>query len=48
VTYAAILEVYSLEELLELNDKTEEECLEYLVDTRYIKLPNIKPLDFDD
>jgi len=46
-TYATLLEVYTLEEILELNDKTEEDCLEYLVDQGYVKLPTIKPLDFE-
>ncbi len=48
VSLATLLEVYTLEELLELNDKTEEECLEFLVEEKFIKLPNIKPLDFDE
>lgn len=48
MTYAAILDVYTIEEILELNDKTEEDLLEYLVDQGYVKLPTIKPLDFND
>jgi hypothetical protein len=44
---AAILEVYSLEELLELNDMTTEELLIYLVEERVLTLPKIKPLEFD-
>ena len=47
ISYATILETYSLEELLELNDLTSEECLEYLVEEGYIELPEIKPLDFE-
>lgn len=46
--YSTILDCYSIEDLLELNDKTTEECLEYLVDLGYISLPTIKPLDFDE
>lgn len=46
VTYATILEVYTLEEILELNDKTEEDCLEFLVEEKYVELPKIKPLEF--
>lgn len=42
------LEVYTLEDILELNDKTTEDCLEFLVDEGWIDLPRIKPLDFDD
>jgi hypothetical protein len=47
-TLATLLEVYTLEEILELNDKTEEDCLEFLVDENFVKLPSIKPLDFDE
>lgn len=47
MTYATILETYSLEEILELNDLTPEECLEYLVEEGYVDLPEIQPLDFD-
>jgi len=36
-----------LGEILELNDKTEEECLEFLVEEGFIELPRIKPLDFE-
>lgn len=46
--YSTILDVYSIEEILELNDKTTEDCLEYLVDEKYVELPRIKPLDFDE
>lgn len=46
--YATLLEVYTLEEILELNDKTEEDCLEFLVEEKFVDLPKIKPLDFDD
>ena len=48
MTFATLLEVYTLEEILELNDKTEEDCLEFLVDEKFVKLPSIKPLDFDE
>lgn len=48
MSYATILETYTLEDILELNDKTTEDCLEYLVEEGYVRLPNIKPLDFDD
>jgi len=47
LSYATILETYSLEEILELNDLTAEECLEFLVDEGYVDLPEIKPLDFE-
>lgn len=46
--YTTTLEVYSLSELLELNDITEEEVLEFLVREKLITLPSIKALEFDD
>lgn len=47
MSYEVILDVYSLEEILELNDKTTEECLEFLIEEGYVNLPRIKPLDFE-
>lgn len=47
MTYAAVLDVYTLEQILELNDKTTEDCLEYLVEEGYVELPRVKPLDFE-
>ncbi len=47
MNYANILETYTLEEILELNDKTTEDCLEFLVEEGFVKLPSIKPLDFE-
>ncbi len=40
-----LLDTYEFTELLELNDLTEADVLVFLVDHRFIKLPNIKPLD---
>jgi hypothetical protein len=45
--YSAILETYDLSEIIELNDLTQEEVLEYLVDQHILKLPDIKPLDYE-
>jgi len=42
-----VLEVYTIEEVLELNDLTVEDCLIYLVEAGYLSLPEIKPLDYD-
>lgn len=39
-----ILETYSLEEIFELNDKTEGEVLHFLVSSEYLVLPEILPL----
>lgn len=38
------LETYSLEEILELNDRTEAETLYFLVDKQFVNLPNPRPL----
>lgn len=46
--YAAILDCYSLEEILELNDITLEEALIYLHEEKFVKLPEKLPLEFDD
>lgn len=43
-----MLEAYTLTEILELNDKTEAECLEYLVNLRYVELPEVLPIEFDE
>jgi len=47
LNYTAILDVYSLEDILELNDVTTEEALEFMVEEEFIKLPTIKPLEFE-
>lgn len=47
INYTAILDVYSLEDILELNDVTTEEALEFMVEEDFIKLPVIKPLEFE-
>lgn len=41
---ANILETYTLSEIFEYNDLTEEEVLEYLVYQGIIKLPEVRPL----
>lgn len=43
-----VLEVYTLEEILELNDLTTEECLEFLVEEDFLSLPEVLPVDLDD
>lgn len=45
--YKNALEVYTLEEILEYNDISPEDALEFLVDERFITLPEIEPLEFD-
>ena len=44
--YSAILEVYDLSEIIEYNDLTQEEVLEYLVEQSILKLPEVQPLEF--
>lgn len=48
MSYRTVLETYSLEEILEFNDLTTEDCLEFLVEEGYLELPEIKPLEFND
>lgn len=48
MNYDLVLSAYSISELLELNDKTDSECLEYLVETKFIELPEVLPITFDD
>ena len=43
---ATLLEAYTFSEILEMNDLTEEEALEYLVNHGMIRLPDIRPLEF--
>lgn len=46
MTIATLLEAYTLSEILEINDVTEEEALEYLVKHGIVKLPELIPLEF--
>jgi len=39
------LDTYSFEEILELNDLTEEDVLTFLVDKEFIELPDPRPVD---
>lgn len=48
MNYAVVLETYSLLELLELNDVTEEDVLEHLVTQGFLRLPELQPLEFDE
>jgi hypothetical protein len=41
-----VLQTYTLEEILEFNDLTEEEVLFFLVEEDFIQLPDPKPVDF--
>ena len=46
--YSAILETYTISELLELNDLTDEDVLKLLVESGYVALPEILPLEFEE
>lgn len=48
MSVSALLEAYTLSEILELNDLTDEEALEYLVRHGLVHIPEIKPLEFHD
>lgn len=43
----SILETYSLDEILEINEVTQEDTLLFLVEQEFVKLPNPEPLDFE-
>lgn len=47
MSYSAVLDLYTLEEILELSDVTPEEALEYLVEARLVRLPEPQELEFD-
>lgn len=42
--FSAVLDTYSLSELIELNDMTQEDVLEYLVEQGILTLPEIMPV----
>jgi hypothetical protein len=42
-----ILDTYSFEQILELNELTEEDVLEVLLNLNYIELPEPKPVDYE-
>ena len=43
-----LLDVYTFEDILDLNDLTEADVLLFLVDQGFVNLPKIKPLNFSD
>lgn len=43
--YERILQTYSLDEILEENEVTQERVLQFLVEWGIIELPQIKPVD---
>jgi hypothetical protein len=43
-----VLETYTLSEIIEDNELTEEEVLQFLLEQEFIKLPLILPVDIND
>lgn len=43
-----VLDTYTLEEIFELNDRTETEVLDFLVSSEYLELPDPLPVDVED
>ena len=41
----SILQTYTLEEIFELNNLTEEEILYFLIEQEFVELPKIMPVD---
>lgn len=48
MNYSAVLDTYELSEIIEMNDLTQEDVLEYLVDKGLLHLPEIMPVVIDD
>lgn len=44
MNYSAVLDTYELSEIIELNDLTQEDVLEYLVEHKILHLPDIMPV----
>lgn len=42
-----LLETYSLEEILDLNDVTEADALAFLLEEEFLEPPEVRPLDFE-
>ena len=42
-----ILQTYDLIEIFELNELTEEEVLQFLVEEEFITLPKVIPVDYE-
>jgi hypothetical protein len=40
-----LLQTYTLEEILEINEITEEEVLYFLLKMKFLKVPNPEPID---
>ena len=48
MNYSAVLDTYELSEIIELNDLTQEDVLEYLVEHNVLNLPETLPVTIDD
>lgn len=47
MNYTTVLDLYSFEEILEHNDVTPEEALEFMIERNFITLPEVQELSFD-
>jgi len=47
MNYSAVLDTYELSEIIELNDLTQEDVLEYLVEHHVLHLPETMPVIID-
>lgn len=43
-----VLQTYTLSEIFEYNDLTEDEVLKFLVEQEFVQLPKILPVDLID
>lgn len=43
-----VLKTYSLEEIIELNNLTEDDVLYFLIEQNFVSLPSPMPVDLDD
>jgi len=40
-----VLDTYTLEEIFEINELTEEEVLLFLIEQKFVRLPEVLPVD---
>jgi len=48
MNYEAVLEEYSMQDILDFNNVDEEDLLKYIVESGWIDLPNNLPVDAND
>lgn len=47
MNYSAILDTYELSDLIDMNDLTQEDVLEYLVAHGVLTIPEVVPVTYD-